>query len=846
MTKLIVIIGMILLLFSPVKADEIEDACRKSTEGKDFWFAFMESRNYHTAHYVEVTLTSPFTCNYEFRIGKSDVVVKSGTLLPDQPQQIRLDWNLVEATGSESIQEKAIHLTSDNPMNVYALNYDNNSSDVALIFPTQALGREYYAICYEPHISESQSGAYGNGRNSEFLIVATEDSTMITILPTRVTDQLKPANVSFQIKLNKGEVYQVQSLNRNNLSGQGDLTGSNITSDKPIAFFSGSLATTVPATSSVSAWDHLYEQIPPVQAWGTEFMAVPLKSRHEDTYRILAAYDNTVVKVGNDTPFTLAKGEKEEFMLVYTDPRMIQSTKPILLVQYSNSQSVDNSFTSGNGDPFMIVVSPLNQEKQNVTFVAYNSTQITNRYFVNVIARDVSTSFITLDQDTVSFTSLPNTGYSYAQVAISNGNHKLQTSMSDKGFIAYVYGFGGVESYGYGVGFNLDIQLDLGSNFGMKDTIVICRGEEKKLEAGAYFDNYKWKTGETTPFILVSEEKMYSVTASTIAGCEKSDSVYVQVSDPKINLGNDASSCGPGKIVLDAGIGFVKYIWQDGSENQSIAANQTGDYVVTGINQFGCQATDTVHVDVFQVPEVKIIGDTLLCGIFNSVLEVEITNADSAIWNYSGAAKWTSSSEDLVFENIRPDGARLKANKPGTYRINYELTTTNNCTVSGNYQVSFYEIPESDFIVESPETTDKCSTYERIVKYTGKSGPTAKFNWDFGGLMVLDTISPNWFKVSIGANNRSRTLKLIVEEHGCTSTETVVPIGVDPKFSYWADINQGCDSLCVSFFSELDIQDSVKYEWTFGDGAVSVLQNPTHCYSDTGKYDVSLSRGKRS
>ena len=68
MTKLIVIIGMILLLFSPVKADEIEDPCRKSTEGKDFWFAFMESRNYHTAHYVEVTMTSPFTCNYEFRI----------------------------------------------------------------------------------------------------------------------------------------------------------------------------------------------------------------------------------------------------------------------------------------------------------------------------------------------------------------------------------------------------------------------------------------------------------------------------------------------------------------------------------------------------------------------------------------------------------------------------------------------------------------------------------------------------------------------------------------------------------------------------------------------------------
>lgn len=351
-----------------VSMAQTNTACRKSTEGTDFWFAFMESRNYHSAHYVEVTLTSPFTCNYEFRIGKSVGATISGTLSPDQPKQIRLDWKLVEATGSESVQEKAIHLTSDSPMNVYALNFDNNSSDVALIFPTSALGKEYFAICYEPHIHESGQGAYGNGRNSEFLIVATEDSTMVTIIPSKVTDQLKPANVPFSRMLNKGEVYQVQSMNRNNLTGQGDLSGSNILSNKPVAFFSGSLATTVPATSGVSAWDHLYEQIPPVQAWGNLFMAVPLKSRQRDTYRIFAAYDNTTVKVGNDTYVLLKKGDKEEFMLEYNDPRIVDSTKPILLVQYSNSQSVDAAFTGGNAASVYDYCKPLksNQTERDI------------------------------------------------------------------------------------------------------------------------------------------------------------------------------------------------------------------------------------------------------------------------------------------------------------------------------------------------------------------------------------------------------------------------------------------------------------------------------------------------
>lgn len=840
MKKLFLVVGIILLFIGSVVADETEDACRKSTEGKDFWFAYMESRNYQSGHYTEVTLTSPFTCNFEIRIGKSNSIISSGTLQPDQPQKIPLDWKLVEAIGSESIQEKAIHLTSDNPMNIYALNYTPNSADVALIFPTSALGKEYYAICYEPRVHETAQGGYGNGRNSEFLIVATEDSTMVTIVPTKVTDQMKPAHVPFQIKLNKGEVYQVQSMNRNNLTGQGDLSGSNIRSDKPVAFFSGSLSTTIPATSGVSAWDHLYEQIPPIQAWGNQFMAVPLKSRQRDTYRIFAAYDNTMVKVGNDTYLLLNKGDYKEFMLEYSDPRIVDSTKPILLVQYSNSQSVDASFTGGNGDPFMIIVSPLNQTKQNVTFVAYNSAQITDRYFVNVIAKDISTSFITLDQAPVQFTSLPNTGYSYAQISIKQGNHQLQTSMADKGFIAYVYGFGGVESYGYGVGFNLDIQLDLGGNLN-KDTLVICKGTVTKLEAGAYFDSYLWNTAETTPFIMVSEEGMYRVTANTIEGCAKSDSLYLKISDQKINLGNDTSSCDSGKIILDAGKQFNIYKWQDGSTNQTFTVNQTGDYSVTGINEFGCEASDTAHVDVFQVPEVKILGEPLHCGVFTANLKVEIANAEEKLWNYAGAAIWTSVPADgIQFENVKPDGVTLKAIKPGLYTVNYVLTTTDGCMVSDSFQVGFYKIPESTFDVISPESTDKCSSYERIVKYTGSIGSTAKFTWDFGGLMVLDTISPNNFKISIGANKPNRTITLVVEENGCTSLPTSKNIGVKPTFSFEADKIHGCDSMCVQFSSKIMILDQVNFQWTFGDGATSNLQNPLHCYGDTGKYDVSL------
>src|SRR5690606_116724 len=100
----------------------------------------------------------------------------------------------------------------------------------------------YFTMCYKPNVDDDPE----HGRNSEFLIVASEDNTLVEITPSVVTDGGRVADVTFNITLNKGEVYQVQSLNRNNLAGQGDLSGSFIQSDKPVAVYSGNFSTTVP------------------------------------------------------------------------------------------------------------------------------------------------------------------------------------------------------------------------------------------------------------------------------------------------------------------------------------------------------------------------------------------------------------------------------------------------------------------------------------------------------------------------------------------------------------------------------------------------------------------------
>jgi len=597
--------GILFLFISHLMADGKLNPCHYSTEGKDFWFGLMQNRFTGAEHYTEITVSSRNGAQFTLTYGSGETLIGNYTVAANSSETVRIDYELLEATGSENVEEKGIHLLSTDSVNMYALNYRTRSSDVAVIYPTESLGKEYFAMCYTPHPTQTIES------NTEFLIVASVDHTTVKITPTVDTDRGKKANVTYTVPLNRGQSYQVQSMN-SNIAGQGDLTGTAIVSDQPIAFYSGAKSTAIPYTGQ--SRDHLYEQIPPTTTWGREFYVVPLKLRTKDTYRILAAEDGTVVTVeGLSQSKTLSRGMFWEFDLASNKACRVIASKKILLAQFCRSQEADE--VNGVGDPFMIILSPMSQRINDVTFVAYETDLIRDIFFVNIITKTSAVGNITLDGSAVgsAFKPFPNRAYSYAQLPITKGPHRLfNPDQKNGGFLAYVYGFGNnnnTESYGYGVGFNLDIQLDIGGSFDyVQDTLVICQNTEIKLEAGEYFETYRWNTGKTTSWISVAEPGMYSVTATTVAGCQKTDSLYIKVEAPEISLGKDTSVCRPGEFVIIAKNGFTHYKWQDGSVGQAFPVESSGDFSVTVTNENGCQASDTVHVDVM-MPRLSFTPD---------------------------------------------------------------------------------------------------------------------------------------------------------------------------------------------------------------------------------------------
>ncbi len=181
--------------------------------------------------------------------------------------------------------------------------------------------------------------------------------------------------------------------------------------------------------------------LPPTTTWGKKFGTVPLKSRtNGDTWRFLASEDNTTVSINGVAQSPINRGQFIETIL--TSQSIIESDKPILVAEYSNG----SSFSGEPGDPFMMLVPPLEQ------FLAgYTLTTVSGfvSHYINIVAPNAIVGLLTLDGTPVpasEFTPISSSGFSGAQVTVTDGSHTLLGTLP---FGAFQYGFNSDDSYGY-------------------------------------------------------------------------------------------------------------------------------------------------------------------------------------------------------------------------------------------------------------------------------------------------------------------------------------------------------------------------------------------------------------
>jgi RHS repeat-associated protein len=348
-----------------------------------------------------------------------------------------------ELQSVNSIEPKGIHVTTLADVTVYGLDHSPFSTDGYLGLPVDVLGTEYITLSY-------RNG--GGLAGSLFSMMAVTDGTVVTITPAADTAVVFPggtpvtlhAGTPYQITLNQGDAYQLV-----NLGATADLSGSFISADKPIAVFGGHACTRIPV--EVVACDQLVEQLPSIDKWGTSFVTMPLAVRTAgDTFRVVASRNNTHVSVNGVEVAILNGGQIDERVL--TAPSIITADQPIMVAQYANSFFFDST----NGDPFMMLVPPVDQFLSHYTVATPTpGSQANYINFINVVVPTVEVGSLLLDGSLVpvnSFVNIGTTGYAGAQLPVGVGSHTLSGGHP---FAAFIYGFDAFDSYGYPAGMRL-------------------------------------------------------------------------------------------------------------------------------------------------------------------------------------------------------------------------------------------------------------------------------------------------------------------------------------------------------------------------------------------------------
>ena len=202
----------------------------------------------------------------------------------------------------------------------------------------------------------------------------------------------------------------------------------------------------------------------------------------------------------------------------------------------------------------------------------------------------------------------------------------------------------------------------------------ICNNTIDLTVQGQY-DSIRWSNNVTANLTTIIQEGSYSVVVYR-NGCSAKASINItkcQTTTCNPTITGNLEFCQGGNTTLDAGAGFLTYVWSTGEQTQIIQVAQGGNYSVnvTGNN---CTGKASVEVKTLNAPQAFTFGnDTTYCGNFSQVL------------NASAAASWTLNGQSI-------------ANNQTTYTATqvgkYEATVSNQCgTEKASINISQNQLP---------------------------------------------------------------------------------------------------------------------------------------------------------
>jgi hypothetical protein len=375
------------------------------------------------------------------------------------------DFDLI-VRKSEEISNKVVRVRSSSPIICVGDNGTTNFREQYAAVSEDKAGSSFRILTYAEGIYDPDVLDYP--LVPHLCIAAFYNGTQATITPSEKTMKGSPMGIPLTVELDSGQCFYLQSeYVQGNLR---DLTGTEITSNLPVAVFSGHPHAEAPSYNETPDYGtFLIESMPPIHSLGKGHifqLSVPRSIEDTGLYeypgrevvRLLAVTNNTQLYF-NGIRHDSVLNEGGYFDTLMYATTLIETTKPILIGDYSHFAYLGELDTMP-GSNFLAVLPPLESRttdqlfytRPDTMFYSLNPEPFYQAQYVQIAVERSNEANVQLDGELIPdsiFADVPGSfgGYEFSigSIYTSPGRqHRLTVpGKKENGFVFIVYGAAG-------------------------------------------------------------------------------------------------------------------------------------------------------------------------------------------------------------------------------------------------------------------------------------------------------------------------------------------------------------------------------------------------------------------
>ena len=305
---------------------------------------------------------------------------------------------------------------------------------------------------------------------------------------------------------------------------------------------------------------------------------------------------------------------------------------------------------------------------------------------------------------------------------------------------------------------------------------------------------------------------------------------------------DNATGCSPFEVTITESsllADSYQWIYGDGTTSDTTLAVHQHTYVSTSTipvdynltlvvaSNNGCQAQFTEVVTVNPPITAAFVSDTAMCSpaLFNFINQT--TGAISYLWDFDDGI--LSGATNPFHQYVNNSGT------DDNYTVELVANNIYGCTDTVSQDITVFSQPIAGVDIT---TIEPC--YPLEVSFENTSQFATSFEWTYGDGNVSDTldITHGYTYTNSTQSLLTYDIELIANtDNGCSDTTSTFVQVIPPLEAEFEPIDPDCHPLGV--FMENESMGALTYSWNFGDGVLSVLENPTHTFTNSGTTDMT-------